>query len=52
MRNGVFHILDVNPNADISADASFACAAELAGYTYGEMGSRIVRLAAMRNTDR
>ena len=52
MRNGVFHILDVNPNADISADASFACSAELAGYTYGEMGSRIVRLAAMRNADR
>jgi D-alanine-D-alanine ligase len=48
-RDGVFHVLDVNPNADISADASLACAAESAGYTYGETGSRIVRLAANRH---
>ena len=49
IRDGVFHVLDVNPNADISADASLACAAELAGYSYGETGSRIVRLAANRH---
>jgi len=49
MRDGIFHVLEVNPNADISADASFACAAELAGYSYGEAGSRIVRLAANRH---
>lgn len=50
MRDGIFHVLDVNPNADISADASLACAAELAGYSYGETGSRIVRLAANRHS--
>jgi D-alanine-D-alanine ligase len=49
IREGILHVLDVNPNADISADASMACAAELAGYSYGEMGSRIVRLAADRH---
>jgi D-alanine-D-alanine ligase len=49
IRDGVFHVLEVNPNADISADASLACAAELAGYSYGETGSRIVRLAANRH---
>ncbi|HPI94442.1 MAG TPA: hypothetical protein PLT09_01260 [Deltaproteobacteria bacterium] len=48
-RDGIFYVLDVNPNADISADASLACAAEVAGYSYGEAGSRIVRLAARRH---
>ncbi|MFA5367625.1 MAG: hypothetical protein WC333_07095 [Dehalococcoidia bacterium] len=49
IRDGVVYVLDVNPNADISADASLACAAEVAGYSYGETGSRIVRLAAHRH---
>ena len=49
LRDGLFYVLDVNPNADISADASLACAAELAGYSYGETGSRIARLAAKRH---
>ncbi|MBN2466606.1 MAG: ATP-grasp domain-containing protein [Deltaproteobacteria bacterium] len=49
VRDGIHYVLDVNPNADISADASLACAAELAGFPYGEMGSRIVRLAARRH---
>ena len=48
-RDGVFYVLDVNPNADISSDASMACAAELAGFSYGQMGSRLVRLAAARH---
>jgi len=48
-RGGAFYVLDVNPNADISVDASFACAAEVAGYSYGEVGSRIIRLAARRH---
>lgn len=48
-RDGIFYVLDVNPNADISADASLACAAEVAGYSYGEAGSRIVRLAVRRH---
>lgn len=48
-RDGVFYVLDVNPNADISADASMACAAEQAGYSYGEFASRIIQLAARRH---
>ena len=50
LRNGIFFVLDVNPNADISADASMAYAAEKAGYSYGAMGSYIARLAARRHT--
>lgn len=49
LRDGIFFVLDVNPNADISADASMACAAEQLGYSYGEMGSRLVSLAARRH---
>lgn len=49
MRDGMCYVLDVNPNADISHDASLACAAEAAGYSYGEMVSLIIRLAARRH---
>jgi len=49
LRDGVFYVLDVNPNADISHEASMACAAEVAGISYGQMGSRIVRMAARRH---
>ncbi len=49
LRDGIFYVLDVNPNADLSHDASLACAAETAGISYGEIGSRIVRLAAKRH---
>lgn len=49
LRNGIFYILDINPNSDISADASTACAAEVAGYSYGQMISHIVNLAARRH---
>lgn len=52
LRDGVFHVLDVNPNADISADASLALAAGKAGYCYGAMGSRMIRLAAERHPRR
>ncbi len=48
LRGDDCYVLDVNPNADISADASLACAAELLGYSYGQVGSRIVELAAHR----
>lgn len=51
LRDGVFFVIDVNPNADLSADASLACAAEVAGYTYGQMASRIVGFAAQRHRD-
>jgi D-alanine-D-alanine ligase len=49
LREGIFYLLDPNPNPDISADASLALTAELAGYSYGQMGSRLVRLAAARH---
>lgn len=49
LHEGVFYVLDVNPNADISSDASMACAAEFKGYSYGRMGSTLVRMAAKRH---
>ncbi|MCU0845048.1 MAG: ATP-grasp domain-containing protein [Spirochaetes bacterium] len=49
LRDGVFYILDINPNPDISSDASMACAAEHIGLSYGELGSHLVRLAASRH---
>jgi len=49
LREGVFYLLDPNPNPDISADASLALMAELAGLSYGQMGSRLVRMAARRH---
>jgi len=49
LREGVFYLLDPNPNPDISADASLALMAELAGHSFGQMGSRLVRLAAARH---
>ena len=49
LRNGTFYVLDVNPNADISSDASMACAAAAVGVSYGQMGSLIVRMAAGRH---
>jgi D-alanine-D-alanine ligase len=49
LRDNIFYVLDVNPNADISSEASMACAAEVAGISYGQMGSLFVRLAARRH---
>ena len=49
LKNDIFYVLDVNPNADISHDASMACAAEKAGLSYGGMGSLFVRYAAGRH---
>ncbi|HOU24999.1 MAG: D-alanine--D-alanine ligase [Chloroflexi bacterium ADurb.Bin180] len=49
LRDGVFYLIDVNPNADISADASVARGAAAAGYSYGEMISLLVTLAAERH---
>jgi D-alanine-D-alanine ligase len=49
LRDGLFHVLDVNHNPDISADASMASAAKLMGYSHGEMASRLVSLAAIRH---
>jgi len=49
LRDGVFYILDINPNPDISSDASMACAAEAAGFSFGAMGSHLIGLAAARH---
>jgi D-alanine-D-alanine ligase len=49
LRDNIFYVLDVNPNADISSDASMACAAEAEGISYAEMGSLIVQMAARRH---
>jgi D-alanine-D-alanine ligase len=48
LRDGTFFVLDVNPNADLSADASMACAAAYTGLSFGAMGSRLVAMAAVR----
>ena len=48
-QNGVFYVLDVNPNPDISSDTSMPFAAELAGYSYGAMLSQMVNLTAQRH---
>jgi D-alanine-D-alanine ligase len=49
LRDNIFYVLDVNPNADISIDASMACAADIVGIGYGQMGSLIVGMAAARH---
>ncbi len=49
LRDSILYVLDVNPNADISSDASMACAAETDGITYAQMGSRIVQMAVRRH---
>lgn len=49
MREGIFFVLDINPNADISPDTTVALSAELAGYSYGQLGSLLVNLAAQRH---
>ncbi|MBN1939526.1 MAG: hypothetical protein JW843_08065 [Candidatus Aminicenantes bacterium] len=47
--DGVFQVIDVNPNPDINPLTSMTYAAAEVGYSYGEMGSRIVNLAAARH---
>ncbi|MFZ2098004.1 MAG: hypothetical protein WAV05_15330 [Anaerolineales bacterium] len=49
LRDGVFYILDVNHNADISPNTSLIKAAEMIGYPYGLFGSLLVSLAAERH---
>jgi D-alanine-D-alanine ligase len=49
LRDGIFYVLDVNPNADISPDTSPTLAAQQAGLSYGKFGSLLVNLAAQRH---
>jgi D-alanine-D-alanine ligase len=49
MKDGLFYILDINPNADIYPDTSTVLAAEFAGYTYNDFLKRLVLLAAERH---
>jgi len=49
MKDGLFYILDINPNADICPDTSTIYAAELAGYTYNDFLKRLVLLAVERH---
>jgi D-alanine-D-alanine ligase len=49
LQDGVFYILDVNHNADISSDNSLVKAAELLGLSHGGLGSWLVNLAAERH---
>ena len=48
-RDGIFYILDINPNADISVDTSPVLAAEQIGLSYGGFCSLLVSLAARRH---
>jgi D-alanine-D-alanine ligase len=48
-RQGLFYVIDVNPNPDINPLTSMSYAAAELGYSYGAMGSRIVNLAAARH---
>jgi len=49
LRDGLFYVLDINPNADISYETSIVYAAEAAGMSYGAMVSYLVNLAARRH---
>ena len=49
LRQGIFYVLDVNPNADINPDTSLAYAVEAAGLSYGFFASELVHLAAQRH---
>lgn len=48
-RDGIFYVLDINPNADISPDASVCLSAKEAGLSFGGFGSLLVNLAALRH---
>jgi D-alanine-D-alanine ligase len=49
LKEGIFYILDVNPNADMSPDATLTYAADAAGLNYGFFASTIVHMAAQRH---
>jgi D-alanine-D-alanine ligase len=47
-QGGIFYVLDINPNPDISPDTSLALAAEAAGMSYRGFIRRLLELAAAR----
>jgi D-alanine-D-alanine ligase len=49
LRDGIFYLLDVNPNADIGFENNLVFGAKLAGLSYGEFGSLLVNLASTRH---
>jgi len=49
LQDGLFHVLDVNHNADIGPETSLVLGAENIGYSYGQFGSLLVNLAAQRH---
>jgi len=50
LRDGMPYVVDVNANCDITIDGGFAKTAKVAGYSYGAMGSQIVKWASHRMT--
>jgi D-alanine-D-alanine ligase len=50
LRDGVFFMLDVNPNPDISSDTSLVLGAEQVGLSYGKLGSLLINMAAQRHS--
>ena len=49
LQDGIFYVLDVNQNADISSNNSLVRAAALVGLSYGRLGSLLINLAAQRH---
>ena len=49
MKDGLFYIIDVNPNADISPDTSTISAVEFMGYKYSDFIEKIILLSAQRH---
>lgn len=49
LRDGVFYVLDVNPNCDLSTETSTAFAAAVAEGSFGRFLSRLVDLAQQRH---
>lgn len=50
--DGTPYVIDVNPNPDISPDGGFVRSAAAAGYDYGRMAARILRIAWARRSRR
>ncbi|HCE43849.1 MAG TPA: hypothetical protein DET40_09905 [Lentisphaeria bacterium] len=49
LRNGIFYVLDVNANPDISKETSMAEAAKLSGFSYNKMIGNILSFAVKRH---